>query len=175
MFKKGCSFRPVFAILRFFPGRNDTLIEMLTPSHLPHQTNFFDANLWEFLDRQDPLVQLAHALPWLHIESSLQQYYTLDNGRPALPIRLMSGLLILKQLENLSDESVVLQYKRNPYYQHFCGAASFENKLPCDASELTKFRQRIGKEGVEVIFAVSVALHGKVAEESRVHIDRMVN
>ena len=147
---------------------------MLTPSDLPHQTNFFDANLWEFLDQADPLVQLARTLPWSHIESSLAQYYTLDNGRPALPIRLMSGLLILKQLENLSDESVVLQYKRNPYYQYFCGAASFENQLPCDGSELTKFRQRIGKQGAEVIFSVSVALHGKAAEESTVHIDSTV-
>jgi hypothetical protein len=27
----------------------------------------------------------------------------------------MVGLLLLKQLENLSDERVVLQFKRNPY------------------------------------------------------------
>jgi hypothetical protein len=31
-----------------------------------------------------------------------------DNGVPSKPIRLMVGLLILKQLENLSDERVVL-------------------------------------------------------------------
>jgi hypothetical protein len=29
----------------------------------------------------------------------------------------MVGLLILKQLENLSDEVVVVQFKRNPYYR----------------------------------------------------------
>jgi hypothetical protein len=28
----------------------------------------------------------------------------------------MVGLLLLKQLENLSDERVVLQFKHNPYY-----------------------------------------------------------
>jgi IS5 family transposase len=39
-----------------------------------------------------------------------------SNGRPSKPIRLMVGLLLLKQLENLSDERVVLQFKRNPYY-----------------------------------------------------------
>ena len=36
-----------------------------------------------------------------------------NNGRPSKPIRLMVGLLLLKQLENLSDERVVLQFKRN--------------------------------------------------------------
>jgi hypothetical protein len=32
----------------------------------------------------------------------------------------MVGLLLLKQLEDLSDERVVLQFKRNPYYQYCC-------------------------------------------------------
>jgi hypothetical protein len=41
------------------------------------------------------------------------------------PIRLMVGLLLLKQLENLSDERVVLQFKRNPYYQYFCGYSNY--------------------------------------------------
>ena len=31
----------------------------------------------------------------------------------------MVGLLLLKQLESLSDEAVVVQWKRNPYYQGF--------------------------------------------------------
>jgi len=38
----------------------------------------------------------------------------------------MVGLLILKQLENLSDENLVLQYKRNPYYQYFCGMNEYQ-------------------------------------------------
>jgi hypothetical protein len=37
----------------------------------------------------------------------------------------MVGLLLLKQLENLSDERVVLQFKRNPYYQYFCGHSNY--------------------------------------------------
>jgi len=54
----------------------------------------------------------------------------------------MCGLLILKQLENLSDEKVVLKCKRNPYYQSFCGLTEFGSKQPCDGSELTQFRNR---------------------------------
>jgi hypothetical protein len=52
-------------------------------------------------------------------------HYSQDNGRPSKPIRLMVGLLLLKQLENLSDERVVLQFKRNPYYQYFCGYSNY--------------------------------------------------
>lgn len=147
---------------------------MLTPSNLPHQHTFFDATLWSFLDELDPLVQLSEHLPWTIIEDELSGYYTSDNGRPALPIRLMAGLLILKQLENLSDEELVLQWKRNPYYQYFCGAPSFQSTPPCHSTELVKFRQRIGKDGVDIIFQCSVLLHGTLAEETTVNIDSTV-
>ena len=40
----------------------------LTPSHSCHQENFFDANLWDFLDQRDPLVLLAKALDWVTLE-----------------------------------------------------------------------------------------------------------
>jgi len=125
------------------------------------------------LDSKDSLVALADTIPWEHFDESFAEYYS-DEGRPAKPIRLMVGLLILKQLENLSDERVVLQWKRNPYYQYFCGMTEYAPALPCDSTELVKFRQRIGIEGVEEIFAMSVGLHGKESEEKQVIIDTTV-
>ena len=86
----------------------------------------------------------------------------------------MIGLLLLKQLEDLSDEAVVLQWKRNPYYQAFCGMTEFQQSLPCDSTELVKFRRRISKEGVELVFQMSVALHGRAALENNVNIDTTV-
>ena len=84
----------------------------------------------------------------------------------------MVGLLILKQLENLSDESIVLQWKRNPYYQAFCSMKEFQQKLPChNSTELVHFRKRIGKEGVDGIFRMSVVLHGDLVLEDCVNID----
>jgi hypothetical protein len=47
--------------------------------------------------------------------------FNLFNIGSALLNAMTVGLLLLKQLENLSDERVVLQFKRNPYYQYFCG------------------------------------------------------
>lgn len=147
---------------------------MLKPSSTPHQSNFFDANVWDYLDSSDPLIQLANEIDWGHIEEALSVFYCHDNGRPALPIRLMSGLLMLKQLENLSDENLVLQCKRNPYYQYFCGLKSFQNNEPCHSTELVKFRQRIGAQGVAIIFQCSVALHGEAVQETTVNIDTTV-
>ena len=86
----------------------------------------------------------------------------------------MVGLLILKQFENLSDEQVVVQWKRNPYYQAFCGMSELQRSLPCHATELVHFRKRIGEEGVKRIFQMSVDLHGQAAQEKEVHIDSTV-
>ena len=125
------------------------------------------------LDSNDPLIALADTINWEQFDASFEKYYSVD-GRPAKPIRLMVGLLILKQLKNLSDEEIVLQWKQNPYYQYFCGFHEFQVVLPCHSTDLVKFRQRIGTEGVEQIFAMSVALHGKDAEEKQVIIDTTV-
>lgn len=137
------------------------------------QKNLFYGSLFDMLDLNDPLIGLADTINWSFFEKEFAVFYS-DEGRPAKPIRLMVGLLLLKQLENLSDENVVLQWKRNPYYQYFCGESDYQPSLPCDSTELVKFRQRIGKSGVEKIFAMSVKLHGVHAEEKQVIIDTTV-
>ena len=140
----------------------------MTPTNQP---NLFYGSLMDMLDGNDPLIALSHAIDWTKIEEALSQYYSLDKGRPAKPLRLMAGLLMLKQLENLSDENVVVQWKRNPYYQYFCGLSDYQCGLPCDATELVKFRNRIGQAGVDVIFGASVALHPEASQEAHVIID----
>jgi len=137
--------------------------------------NLFSGSFMDMLDLKDPLIVLADNFPWLEIETKLQRYYKNSKiGRPNKPIRLMVGLLLLKQIENLSDENVVLQFKRNPYYQYFCGLEEYTPALPCHATELVKFRNRIGKEGMEYIFQMSVKLHGNKAKESQVIVDSTV-
>ena len=137
------------------------------------QKSLFSGTFMEMLDTNDPLIVLADNYPWSKLETYLQQFYT-GIGRPPKPIRLMVGLLLLKQLENLSDEDLMLQYKRNPYFQYFCGSTDYEPKEPCHSTELVKFRNRIGKEGFEYIFKMSVEMHGDKAEEEQVIIDSTV-
>ena len=140
----------------------------------PLQSSFFETNLLDQLDSNDPLLLLANVINWKQFDDDFSVGETRKSGRPRKPVRLMIGLLILKQLENLSDENVVLQWKRNPYYQAFCGALQFSNQLPCHSTELVKFRNRIGKDGVEKIFKMSVLLHGDDAQEKYVNIDSTV-
>jgi len=147
---------------------------MLTKSVDTHQTNLFGTDLLLQLDPQDPLLQLSAVIPWQAFEASFEKHYARGIGAPSKPIRLMVGLLLLKQLEDLSDEEVVLQWKRNPYYQAFCGMTEFQHRLPCHSTELVHFRKRIGKDGFETIFQMSVGLHGRYAMEASVNIDTTV-
>ena len=125
------------------------------------------------LDQRDGLYKLSNHLPWEFFEESFSEYYSTE-GRPAKPIRLMVGLLLLKQLENLSDERIVEAWSRNPYYQYFCGESHFQWGLPCDPSDLVHFRNRIGVKGVEKIFEVSIKLHSKESLEEEIVADTTV-
>ena len=143
-----------------------------TPSQ-QRQYNFLYQDLLEQLNPKDPLLLLAKQIPWEMFEKEFSVLYA-DRGRPGKPIRLMVGLLLLKHVENLSDERVVEAWVRNPYYQAFCGVEHFQWRFPCDPSELVHFRKRIGASGVEKIFNASVTLHGAQALEQEVVIDTTV-
>jgi IS5 family transposase len=59
------------------------------------------------LNPKHPLFILANIINWQLFEDAFEPLYCKDNGRPGKPIRLMVGLLMLKHIRNVSDESVV--------------------------------------------------------------------
>lgn len=131
---------------------------------------FLLPDLTTMLDARQPLHQLAGRIDWSEFEQAFGPLYQ-EEGRPGLPIRRMVGLLLLKQLQNLSDERVVEQWTLNPYFQFFCGEREFQWGAPCAASELVHFRHRLGPDGAEKLLAVSIALHGARAKEKEVVLD----
>jgi IS5 family transposase len=138
-----------------------------------HQTSFLMPTLGEQLDPRQPLKQLAEKLPWAEFEQAFGKYDSAE-GRPAKPVRLRVGLLLLKQLFNPGDETVVAAWVQNPYWQYFCGVNEFQWQVPCDPSDLVYFRQRIGQAGVQRLLQASVPLHGKAAQEQEVVVDTTV-
>ena len=143
---------------------------MQAKSSGPHQTSFLMPTLGEQLDPRQPLKQLADKFPWAEFEQTFGQYYS-PAGRPAKPVRLMVGLLLLKQLFNQGDETVVAAWVQNPYWQYFCGMTEFQWQVPCDPSDLVYFRQRIGAAGLQRLLQASAQLHGKAAQEKEVVVD----
>jgi len=139
------------------------------------QLNMYQVPLKQFIKEDHELVILSRKIDWDYLDNELSKYYCSDNGRPWIPIRKISGILMLKRMFNESDESVLVRWIENPYWQYFCGEANFQHDLPFDRTELIKFRQRIGEEGAEKILKASIDLYSsKEVKEKEVLIDTTV-
>ncbi len=167
--------------------------------------DFFRARLDAMVDHRHPLVVLAARLPWAQIEQVLKPYFarkvlpqgqvlTQDllgehpvefgggissAGRPRLPIRLMASLLYLKHAFNLSDEELVQRWSENVVWQFFSGMDYYEPRLPCDATQLGRFRSAIGEEGLEQLLKATIECAVEIkaikpAELERVIVDSTV-
>lgn len=137
------------------------------------QSHFSFTELGSLLDPKHELYVLSKKFPWDKIEKEFSDLYS-HTGRPAKPVRLMVGLILLKHYKNLGDETVVKEWVQNPYFQFFCGEQTFQWKFPCEPSDLVHFRKRIGESGIEFIFKSTIGLHRERSEESDVVIDTTV-
>ena len=131
---------------------------MLARQKSTNQIGLFNA-IEALIDQRHPLFKLANTLNWTVFEDDFKKHYSEKMGKPAKPIRLMVSLLILKYLRNLSDENLVDQWSENIYFQYFSGEQNFQPKIPCVATELIAFRQRIGEEGMELILKESIRIN----------------
>jgi IS5 family transposase len=167
--------------------------------------DFFRARLDQMIDLRHPLAVLATRMPWAQIEASLVPVFAHRSrtgrvvtdadlfgptaevvgagvskaGRPRLPIRLMVSLLYLKHAYGLSDEAVVERWAENVVWQFFSGQTYYEPRLPCDDSQIGRFRQVLGEAGVEQLLKTTIEAAVdigavKPAEFERVIVDTTV-
>ena len=144
--------------------------------------DFFRCRIDAMINLHDPLAVLAGRLPWPLIEQTLAAKFEHDDragqvvegvdllgprmqllgsgrsnaGRPRLPIRLMASLLYLKHSFNLSDEEVCQRWSENVLWQFFSGQTYYEHRLPCDATQIGRFRRDVGEEGLELLLKATV-------------------
>ena len=134
----------------------------------PQTAELFRPRLDEQINMQHPLVRLSTLIDWAEIERTFAVSFTSGRGRPALPARSVAGLLYLQHTFDASDEAVVNTWVENPYWQFFCGETYLQTELPIDPSSLTRWRKRVGEEGVETLLAASIeaARRGGVIRKS---------
>jgi IS5 family transposase len=144
--------------------------------------DFFRARLDSMIDMRHPLAVLSTRMPWVEIEAALAPLLAhkdrsgrliqdadlfgasaqlagagLSNaGRPRLPLRLMVALLYLKHAFNLSDEELCQRWSENVVWQFFSGLAYYEPRLPCDATQIGRFRRVLGEAGVEQLLKSTI-------------------
>ena len=122
------------------------------------QIELFRSRISALINAKNPLKILADKLDWTFLEKEFGKHYKQEGkgGQPPRPIRLMVGLLMLQNMFKESDEQVVQKWIENPYWQYFCGYDHFQLKAPINPSSLTRFRQRIGEDGMRKILQFTI-------------------
>ena len=167
--------------------------------------DFFRSRLDQMIDLRHPLAVLSKRLPWALLEAAVAPKLARDArpakqlsgedlagsfegefgggvspaGRPRMPVRLMISLLYLKNSFNLSDEELVERWAENVQWQFFSGMDYYEPRLPCDATQIGRFRRILGEDGLEQLlkFTIETAVNIKAikpAELERVIVDTTV-
>ncbi len=140
--------------------------------------DLFRHRLENLIDPRHELVKLSELIDWDQFDRQWGESFC-EVGRPAIATRLIAGLHYLKHTFALSDEQVVKRWAENPYWQYFCGETYFQHELPVNPSSLTRWRQRLGDEGVEILLSASIeaAIHAKAVKArdlKRVIVDSTV-
>jgi len=97
------------------------------------------------------LVILHQVIPWAEIIERLIGFYDAKKGCIGKSLRLIIALLLVAKLRQLSDRQVVAQVKENRYIQYFCNVPDEGLETFLHPSSLSKFRKRIGEEGIALI------------------------
>ena len=121
------------------------------------QVDLFSTPLEKICDESHPLVKLGRSIEWELFDSQFGSLFHESLGRPSTRTRLIVGLHFLKAMYNESDESVVMKWVENPYWQHFCGELNFQHRFPIDPTTLNKWRKKIKADGFEDLFKETIA------------------
>lgn len=159
-----------------------TVLSAARPVAPSLDVDMFRQSLAQMIDMNHPLAVLGSRLPWDQIEQALAPLLAhkarsgkaleqVDlfgpsvqlvgagvsaKGRPRLSTRLMASLLYLKHRSHMSDEQLVQHWAENVVWQHFSGMQYYEPRLPCDATQLGRFRSLIGEAGVEELLKATI-------------------
>lgn len=102
----------------------------------------------------DPLAEIATHIDFSALAQEVDHIaprpHSLQGGRPAFPTETMVRILILKRLNNLSDEQMEYQLLDRMSYQRFCGLSQALN-IP-DRTTIWTFENRIGEAGAKALF-----------------------
>lgn len=98
------------------------------------------------LSTENRWVKLAKILPWDKIEQDYLGSLSAETGAPSISSRIVIGALIIKHIENYSDERTIEMIRENPYMQYFCGLKEFTELPLFDPSLFVTLRKRIGRE-----------------------------
>ena len=103
------------------------------------------------LDPSNEWCRLADRIPWAKWEARYAALFPSGRGRPAIPLRIALGALIIQKREHLSDRKLVRGIAENPYLQYFLGLPAFDSAAPFKPAVLVSFRKRLSADFLQSV------------------------
>ena len=94
------------------------------------QLEIFKIPLVRFIQENHELCLLSKKVDWDSLEEDLSIYYTLDNGRPSIPIRKVAGVLLLRRMFMPVMKELLRYGKKIPIGNSSVEKFIFNMKLP---------------------------------------------
>lgn len=90
---------------------------------------------------------MADLVPWDKLAGVFLASMSQGEGRPSVDLRIVLGVLLVKHIEDLSDERTIEYIQENIYAQYFVGLSSFQTEPVFVPHLLVTIRKRLGKNG----------------------------
>jgi IS5 family transposase len=84
---------------------------------VPQTNDLFKQPLVDLVNLNHPLVKLADLIDWSVFETEWSGFFPSTTGRPAIPSRMIAGLLYLQHTFSFSDQELVWTWVENPYWR----------------------------------------------------------
>jgi IS5 family transposase len=132
------------------------------------KAEMFRHRLVDVIDETDEIVKLAHLVDWNMFDCQYDSQYHPNYGAAGLPTRRMVALQYIKYMFDLSDEKVIARWIENPCWQYFSGETHLQSRKPCDSSQLSRWRKRIGEEKLKLTIQETI----RIAKEQKIISDK---
>jgi transposase, IS5 family len=126
----------------------------------------FETPFEQNLDPKNRWVIMADNIPWDKLVSIYESKIKRSNfGASKINSRIVIGSIVIKHLNNLSDQDVVTSLQENLYMQYFVGLSSFCREPLFDPSLFVEFRKRLGIEEMKQINEIVIKYWGNKEEQ----------
>jgi transposase, IS5 family len=120
----------------------------------------FETPFTQKLDPTNRWIILANSIPWDTIAGVYNKTMTgSKEGRPPLSARIVLGAIMIKHINDWSDEDTILHVQENMYLQYFLGFSSFTTAPIFDSSLFVEIRKRMGESEINQINELIVKKH----------------
>ena len=109
--------------------------------------SLFKTPFEQSLSPKNRWVRMADLVPWDDLAAVFFSSMSPGEGRPSVDLRIVLGVLLVKHIENLSDERAIEYVQENIYAQYFVGLSSFQVEPVFVPHLLVTIRKRLGKAG----------------------------